>query len=154
MVKLFESLPNAAPEKLPVLFVPFIEKPKPSVLIYQTPDELLQPEVENQVIIHFLILAGKGSKARIWHSTYLFSHQGGERVPLLHAENITMAPEWTYFFRTQIYLFTLIFKGLPSDCLTFDLIEQGPEGSGRREPGLFEFRNITRNKSDIYEILV
>jgi hypothetical protein len=42
----------------------------------------------------------------------------------------------------------LIFSALPKDCSHFDLIEEIPE------PGEFRVSNISRNKSDVYHLII
>jgi hypothetical protein len=122
-------------------------------LVYPTPDELLKTEPYNQVIVHFSWFTLSGSQARIWPSTYLISRQGGEKVDLVHAENISFAPQWTFIAQSGIYSFSLIFNGLPSDCVSFDLIEECVHaGRGQGEKNLFVFRDIQRNQTDVYHI--
>src|SRR5690606_1052839 len=110
--------------------------------------ELLEKnEEEKQVIVHFTLYGGNsGEAARIWKSTYLIDVDTQVRYPLLWAEGISFAPKWTMISPTQPLEFTLIFKGLPKRCKTFDLLEIIPEEGG------FELRNIRRNNSDVYYI--
>ncbi len=100
---------------------------------------------ERQVIIHFSVLAtDEEDAARIWKSTFLIDAVTGIRYPMLFAEGISIAPEWTIIPKNRPLHFTLIFKGLPQRCKRFDLLEMIPE------PGGFEMRNIHRNTSDVY----
>jgi hypothetical protein len=102
-------------------------------------------EEESQVIIHLHLDFVELSTIRIWRSTYLIPHTKGDKVNLVHAENISFYPEWT-FCRTGETVCTLIFKGLPKDCTVFDMIEEIPE------PGGFYIPNIQRNNSDVYHL--
>ena len=83
---------------------------------------------------------------RIWKTTFLVDHNSSAKTQLLHAENITIAPQWMAFPRGTSHNFLLVFGSLPKSCKQFDLIEQIPQ------PGGFEIRNINRNESDIYHI--
>lgn len=83
---------------------------------------------------------------RIWRTTFLIDRMSGVRSQLLHAENISYAPQWTIIPGKQPFTFLLIFGGLPKSCRVFDLIEEIPQ------PGGFEVRNINRNETDVYHI--
>jgi hypothetical protein len=106
------------------------------------------PETESQVIVHGSF---KGSYSdfdliRIWRTTYLIPHETPQRSKLLHADNITIYPNWTMVAPGENYRFTLIFSGLPKSCKMFDLIEEIPQAGG------FEIRDIQRNKMDVYRL--
>lgn len=83
---------------------------------------------------------------RIWKTTFLIDELSGSRSGLLHAENITLAPQWTQIPDGKEYTFLLVFSGLPKSCKQFDLVEE------ISEPGGFHVRNISRNETDIYHI--
>ena len=102
-------------------------------------------EEESQVTIHLHLNFVEFSTIRIWKSTFLVPHNTGDKVNLVHAENISLYPEWT-FCRTGETICTLIFKGLPKDCTVFDMVEEIPE------PGGFYIPNIQRNNSDVYHL--
>jgi hypothetical protein len=72
----------------------------------------------------------------------------GDRSTLHHAENITIAPTWTWVSAGKIFRFTLIFAPLPKSCDFFDLLEDIPEAGG------FFVQNIKRNKSDVYHVVI
>jgi hypothetical protein len=135
-----------------------MESPLPQILpevqSLVLPEELLQIKEENQVIVHCSLLVIPGAMVRIWPTTYLVSNQGGERVQLAHAENITYAPRWTVLDRMGYYTFSLIFKGLPSSCITFDLVEEAksPTGLNLEEWQLFKLTDIVRNETDVYQV--
>lgn len=82
---------------------------------------------------------------RIWKTTYLADHGSAHRSELIHAENITFAPQWTRM-PGGFYSFLLIFSGLPRSCVQFDLIEDIPQ------PGGFTVKNIVRNDTDVYHV--
>ena len=102
-------------------------------------------EEESQVIIHLHLNLVWGERIRIWKSTFLRTHDGGEKIKIIHADNISFYPDWT-ICRTGETICTLIFKGLPKDCTVFDLLEEIPE------PGGFYIPNIQRNNSDVYHL--
>lgn len=110
--------------------------------------ELLnQVQEESQVIVHCSYTGTiLGDGIRIWESTFLYANDSTHRSKLVHHENITLFPVWTWLKEGQEINFTLIFTGLPKNCKHFDFIEKIPE------PGGFEVRNIKRNKSDVYVI--
>jgi hypothetical protein len=90
--------------------------------------------------------AEDGLLIRIWKSTFLIDTGSGLRSSLVHAENISIAPQWTIVPASRPYSFLLIFSGLPAGCKTFDFIEDIPQ------PGGFKVRNIRRNEKDVYHI--
>ena len=83
---------------------------------------------------------------RIWRSTVLIDRGSSARSSLVHAENISYAPQWTLIPDLQPFSFLLIFSGLPKSCQKFDLVEEIPE------PGGFFVRNIQRKESDVYHV--
>ena len=110
-------------------------------------DEILsQIHEEKAVIIHCTYNAEIDGGIRIWNSTFLIDKTSGERSTMHHAENITIAPEWTYVPEGKCYRFTLIFAPLPKSCEFFDLLEDIPQTGG------FFIQNIKRNKSDVYHV--
>lgn len=129
----------------------FIKTPiiKPAIKIEPSFKQRLlnQTEEESQVIVHGSF---KGwmwdTSIRIWKSTFLFANESSHRSELLHVDGISLFPTWTFVKAGEAIYFTLIFKGLPKDCLSFDLIEKIPEEGG------FEVRNIQRNKIDVYHV--
>jgi len=110
---------------------------------------LPQPETEGQVIVHIHFLAFPGALIRVWASTFLYPSEDSEsKIPLVHAENISMAPIWTHLTSYGVFSFTLLFKSLPGDCLVFDLAEE------IEETGAFCFKDISRNQSDVYHLWI
>lgn len=96
---------------------------------------------ERQTIVH--CTCQEEYAYRIWPTTFLVEHGTGKRAKLITAFNISFAPDWTL---NDGRGFTLIFEGLSRDCTVFDLIEDIPQEGG------FEFRNIARNKMDVYHV--
>jgi hypothetical protein len=64
----------------------------------------------------------------------------------VHAENISLAPEWTLIPDNKLYRFLLIFDALPRGCSAFDLVEEIPQ------PGGFHVEGIVRNQTDVYHV--
>ena len=83
---------------------------------------------------------------RIWRTTFLVDKNSATRSQLVHAENISVAPQWTMIPRKGDFTFLLIFGGLPKSCLVFDMIEE------ITQPGGFHIKNIKRNETDVYHI--
>jgi hypothetical protein len=112
-------------------------------------DEVLsQIHEEGMVIVHCTYSVEIESYIRIWKSTFLIDKASGDRCNMHHAENITIAPEWTYVPEGKSYRFTLIFAPLPKSCEFFDLLEDIPLAGG------FFVQNIKRNKSDVYHVTI
>lgn len=107
-------------------------------------------EEEKQVVVHCCFPASPllGNLIRIWHSTYLFDNNSEHKSRLIHAENITIFPNWTPVPFMRDFWFTLIFSGLPKDCKSFDLKEVISEEGG------FFVGSIKRNSSDIYRVKI
>ena len=70
------------------------------------------------------------------------------RAQLVHAENISYAPQWTFIPGKQLYTFLLIFSALPKNCKTFDLVEDIPQAGG------FHVSGIGRNEQDVYHVTI
>jgi len=107
-------------------------------------------EEEKQVIVHCCFPASPflGNLIRIWNTTYLLDNSSSHKSKLIHAENITIYPNWTAVPFMRDFWFTLIFSGLPKDCTSFDFKEVIPEEGG------FFVKSIKRNGSDIYRIKI
>ena len=117
-------------------------------------DEKLKNEIlsriheEKAVIVHCSYNAAIDGGIRIWNSTFLIDKASGDRSNMHHAENISIAPEWTYVPEGKTHRFTLIFAPLPKSCEFFDLLEDIPQAGG------FFIQNIKRNKSDVYDVVI
>ncbi|MEX1189737.1 MAG: hypothetical protein WED33_10805 [Bacteroidia bacterium] len=104
-------------------------------------------EERGYVIVHLTFPAQDDFFAiRVWSTTYLLSKTTNHQSRLVHAENVSMAPNWTEVPSNQSFNCTLYFEALPKDVILFDLAEVIPQ------PGGFLYRNIARNKSDVYRI--
>lgn len=114
--------------------------------------EALQTKIEEekQVIVHCCFPASPflGNLIRIWNTTHLIDNTSSHKSKLIHAENITIYPNWTVVPFMKDFWFTLVFSGLPKDCKSFDFKEDIPEEGG------FFVRSIKRNPSDIYRIKI
>ncbi|MBC7407539.1 MAG: hypothetical protein H7339_04045 [Arcicella sp.] len=108
--------------------------------------EQVQTQVEKQVIVHGVVAAKppNGHSIRLWKSIVLIPHNATKRCRLIQSYNIALYPEWQYVNSGKPHHFTMIFEGLPTDCLQFDVLEIIPEPYG------FEVRNIHRNEQDVY----
>ncbi len=104
-------------------------------------------EREHQVIVHCRYESGMyGNLIRIWPTTFLIAKDIQHRSELVHVEQITIFPEWSPVPPNTTYHFTLIFSGLPKDCMHFDLLEEIPQEGGFFVPG------IRRNETDVYSV--
>lgn len=114
--------------------------------------ESIAPKVieEKQVIVHCMFPASPfwGNMIRIWPTTVLIDKESCHECQLVHAENISIFPNWTEVHPMKDYWFTLVFTGLPKDCSRFDLKEVIPEEGG------FFVPNIKRNATDIYRVKI
>ena len=120
----------------------------PEVLIESLPEVLTQINEEQQVILHCSFLSFPGALIRIWPCTFLIPKNGGDKIPLVHAENISFAPVWTQLEGYGVFTFTLIFNGLPRNCSLFDMVED------INEPGSFIIPDIERNSTDVYRVWI
>ncbi|UUV21590.1 hypothetical protein [Paenimyroides aestuarii] len=124
-------------------------KIKPSICDELKEDILFLNNEEKQVIVHCSIYSvDYGDAARIWKSTYLVDKESGLTYKLIFAEGISFAPQWTLIPFQKPLEFTLIFKGLPKSCKSFDLVEIIPEDGG------FQVLNISRNTADVYYVTI
>jgi hypothetical protein len=111
--------------------------------------KFLKIDHEAQIVIHFTFKGRMpADKVRIWRTTYLIADNCKHIAQLVHAENISFYPDWTFVKTNQVVHFTLIFKSLPSKYKWFDLHEQIPEKGG------FFIPNIERNNTDVYHLEV
>ena len=90
----------------------------------------------------------KDALVRIWKTTFLIDRTSTTKSPLIHAENISIAPLWTLIPDHKTHTFLLIFEALPKSCRNFDLVEE------ISLPGGFHVTNIPRNQQDVYHIEV
>lgn len=118
---------------------------------HELPEVSTETEVdvlqESHVYVHcYFNNTVKDMLIRIWKTTYLIDQASGARSKLVHAENISYAPEWTMVPDKKEFRFLLIFDALPRACVSFDLIEDIPQAGG------FHVEGILRNKADVYHV--
>lgn len=103
---------------------------------------------EKQVIVHGIVKGFSMGECtvRVWPTTYLIPKGSNIKCKILHHYNIVMYPKWQSLAANATLCFTLIFEGLPADCISFDLVEI------ISEPGGFEVRGIQRNEEDVYTV--
>lgn len=135
--------------------------PRGAKVIVQEPPVKTRPGVETDVLTSIDSAAledsyvyvhcnfdnpGNNTLIRIWKTTFLIDPLSSTRSSLVHAENISMAPQWTLIPDGITFSFLLVFSGLPKSCRQFDLKEEIPQ------PGGFLVRGIKRNDTDVYHI--
>jgi hypothetical protein len=128
-----------------------IAKPVIEIVEKSAKKELLQNvNEEGQVIVHcsFTAPTNESQLLRIWRTTFLCSNQSAHRSRLAYIENISIAPAWTMIEAGTTLNFTLVFSGLPKSCKSFDFKEE------ITQPGGFFIKNIARNKSDVYRLVI
>jgi hypothetical protein len=99
-------------------------------------------EDEGQVTIH--MRTRHGGWVRMWSSIKLRCRTTGTESTFIHAVGLALFPNWTRVEPGGAY--TLLFEALPSDCRSFDLIED------ILEPGGLVIENIVRNGKDVYRL--
>jgi hypothetical protein len=121
--------------------------PVPETLELVSTETLTQVDEESQVVVHCHFMAFPGALVRIWPSTFLWPDGNrSAKVPMVHAENVTYAPVWTQLMSYGVFSFTLLFKGLPKGCTSFDLVEE------IEQTGAFHISDIERNNQDVYHV--
>ena len=111
----------------------------------------IDPDIleDSYVYVHCQFpIPAPGMLVRIWKTTVLKDCHSTGQSQLIHAENISYAPQWTMIPDKGTYSFLLIFSALPKSCTMFDLVEEIPQ------PGGFLVKNIARNKTDVYRITI
>lgn len=124
---------------------PVKSKPEVDVEVLTAIDP--QTMEDSYVYVHcYFDNPAEGSLIRIWKTTFLVDTQSGSRSALVHAENISFAPQWTLIPDQMLFSFLLIFSALPKSCTQFDLVEEIPQ------PGGFHVKSIRRNQQDVYHV--
>ena len=124
-----------------------LEKTKRRTIVQVKQKE--EADVESQVVVHCRFTGRfDDDKVRVWKSTFLVAKDSEHRSELVSAFNVSMYPEWTILKKGAVLNFTLIFTGLPKSCRSFDFLEIIPQ------PGGFVKRNIARNQTDVYRIVI
>ncbi len=135
MISLLQNSHTLTPEKKILIGVDALASIDPDML------------EDSYVYVHCSFpITEPGMLIRIWKTTFLQDCHSPGKSPLLHAENISYAPEWTLITFKGTYSFLLNFSALPKSCLLFDLIEDIPQPNG------FLVKAIKRNKTDVYRI--
>jgi hypothetical protein len=112
-------------------------------------DLLSDIEEQGQIVVHCAIEDDLfGVYGRVWPTTYLIDSNSDQKSKLLQVYGISMAPVWTPVPFGGTLNFTLIFSSLPKSCKVFDLVEVIPE------PGGLFIKNIVRNNSDVYHVVI
>ena len=108
-------------------------------------ESAIQTEIseEKATIVHCILQIDLW--IRMWPTTHLVQ-QNGRLKKMLHIYNIGFYPE-TIIARAG-YKFTLVFEGLDTDCIKFDLVENADEKGG------FIVSDIMRNSTDVYTIFI
>jgi hypothetical protein len=109
------------------------------------------PEVEKQTIIHCTHHAERrfilGGWINIHPNTCLMNDHGLGVLPLEYAIGVPLAPDkHLYNGYDESLKFTLVFKGIPANWLSFTLVEKAEEGED------FCIRNIKRNGVGVYYV--
>ena len=104
---------------------------------------------ESQTIVHCRYVSKRkyinGGWVNIFPTTYLVN--GDEKLELLYADNIPMAPEYHFFNHPgEIKEFTLFFPAIPKDWKMFKMVEECFSEKG------FIVNNIHRNDDGIYHL--
>jgi hypothetical protein len=123
--------------------------PEKKILIGVDALASIDPELleDSYVYVHCSFpISEPGMLIRIWKTSFLRDCHSTGQSELIHAENISYAPQWTMIPDKGTYSFLLIFSALPKSCVLFDLIEDIPQPNG------FLVKNIKRNKTDVYRI--
>lgn len=106
---------------------------------------------ESQTIVHCSYMSKhqyiNGGWVTIHPTTYLVYKN--QKIQLLYAENIPVSPGIHVFSKPgELKRFTLVFPAIPKNWQTFHLIEKCDSS------GAFIVRNINRNETGVYELLV
>jgi len=128
-----------------------IIKPSRIAHISTAVKEELEPKVlpESQVIVHCSFTGSLDfDYIRIWESTFLIDCNSDHKSELVHHENIALYPNWMHVEPNRTIRFTLVFTGLPKSCVLFNLVEVIGESGG------FYIGGITRNKTDVYYVVM
>lgn len=124
-------------------------KPKPEIgseVLTSIDPQTLE---DSHIYVHCYFDNGyKDMLIRIWKTTFLVDKASGTRAGMIHAENISIAPQWTLIADGTTFHFLLIFSSLPKSCERFDFVEEIAQAGG------FLVKDILRNKEDVYYITI
>ncbi len=104
---------------------------------------------ESQAIIHCNYVAPEkyddGGWVNINTTSFLINEKTGNKLKLIHVENVPVAPQRHHFSKTGGKIrFTLILQGIPKSWERFSLPETALFGDG------FVVKNILKNSTGIY----
>jgi hypothetical protein len=134
---------------IPIFAAPIIKEPVTRPVVETDVLTSIDPGVleDSHVYVHCYFKNDQDEMLiRVWRSTFLIDKVSGSRSELIHAENISYAPQWTIIPGKQTFSFLLIFSALPKDCKVFDMLEDIPQSGGFFVPG------IKRNELDVYHV--
>lgn len=123
----------------------------PETTVFVHSDILVNYQKEEFTLLHCSYWSPpiyvKGGWVQIWETAYLVNMATQEKLPLLNAIGIPIAPQKHWFKKIgEHFRFTLVFDKIPSLWQIFDLKE--PVGNG------FSVSNIARNNSGIYRVTI
>jgi len=134
---------------VPLSAAPIVKEPQTKPLVESEVLTSIDPGVleDSHVYVHCYFKNELDEMLiRVWRSTFLIDRASGYRSELIHAENISYAPQWTIIPGKQTFSFLLIFSALPKDCKVFDMLEDIPQTGG------FFISGIKRNELDVYHV--
>ena len=121
---------------------------KPSVVIDEEVKALIAHQTEECTIVHCRYFTNEPTGVRIWPTTFLVE-DSGKRCKLIKNFNISIMPEWTFYFIEYDFIrFTLVFEALSRDCMIFNLLEDIPQPFG------FYSNKVRKNNSGVYTVEV
>lgn len=123
----------------------------PERLLGDLPDELTNAEEAAHTLVHCTYVSKeiyvRGGWVNIWPTTYLEYESSGERLPMMHALVVPLAPAKHYFQSPgQVKRFTLVFPQVPKTWSSFMLKEYTATELG------FVVHAITRNSLGVYHV--
>lgn len=133
---------------VPLSAAPIIKEPQTKPIVETEVMTSIDPGVleDSHVYVHCYYKNNLDEMLiRVWLSTFLIDKVSGSRSELIHAENISYAPQWTIPGK-KTFSFLLIFSALPKDCKVFDMLEDIPQSGG------FFVSGIKRNELDVYHV--
>lgn len=126
-----------------------LTKPKPEIGIEVLTSIDPQSLEDSQIYVHcYFDNPFNDMLIRIWKTTFLIAKESRARAGMLHAENISIAPQWKLIADNSTFHFLLVFSSLPKSCEQFDFVEE------ISQPGGFLVKDIKRNKEDVYHITI
>ena len=126
-----------------------LTKPKPEIAIEVLASIDPQSLEDSHIYVHcYFDNPFKDMLIRIWKTTFLIAKESSARADMLHAENISIAPQWKLIAGNSTFHFLLVFSSLPKSCDRFDFVEEISQSGG------FLVKDIMRNNQDVYHITI